>query len=151
MVWPGMNQVVAISSRRSSARIRAVATMPKSPRESMVGVVSWREIALDVLSWSKVRQTKCLAMDASGLCGDMGEGASLGIEQMHGAGRRTRRHARPRLDGAVAGATQGDRRAVGKAHIDIARLAQALHRIDAAFDREESTGTRCHMLGADAQ
>src|SRR5580698_3473788 len=65
MVWPGMNQVAGISNLASSCRSRSVPTMPKSPREIIVGVVVPRETAIEVLSRSKVRQTKCCGMARS--------------------------------------------------------------------------------------
>src|SRR6185369_1956267 len=150
MVWLAMKQVVVIASRRSSSRIRAVATMPKSPRESMVGVVSSREMAPEVLSWSKVRQTRCLAMGASSGGGDMAEGETIGAEEMHRPGGGAGRQRRARLHGTVAGDAQGDIGAVRQMHIDIARLAQPLHHIDAARERDQTGGSRRHMLGPDA-
>ena len=59
MVWPGMNQVEGMPNLASSASSRSVPTVPKSPREIIVGVVAPRAIDPDVLSRSKVRQTKC--------------------------------------------------------------------------------------------
>src|SRR5580698_4625916 len=62
MVWPGMNQVAGIANLASSCNSRSVPTIPKSPREIIVGVVVPREMATEVLSRSKVRQTKCRGM-----------------------------------------------------------------------------------------
>src|SRR5215471_16882722 len=59
-----MNHVLAISCARSRSSSRSVATMPKSPREIIVGVVNPRAIKPEVLSRSKVRQTKCCGMGA---------------------------------------------------------------------------------------
>src|SRR5215468_2445058 len=63
-----MNQVLAISWVRNNASRRSVATMPKSPREIIVGVASPRAIVPEVLSRSKVRQTKCGGMARASLC-----------------------------------------------------------------------------------
>src|SRR6266851_2492911 len=57
-----MNQVQWMLCLRISSRSRSVATIPKSPREIMVGVFSWRERNGEALSRSKVRQTKCCAI-----------------------------------------------------------------------------------------
>src|SRR5258706_5958167 len=65
MVWPGMNQVLWIDCSASSRTSRSVPTIPKSPREIIVGEVMSRAIAPEVLSRSKVRQTKCCAINAS--------------------------------------------------------------------------------------
>src|ERR1700691_5797948 len=65
MVWPGTNQVAGTSNFASSCSSRSVPTMPKSPREIMVGVAEPREMATEVLSRSKVRQTKCWGMSFS--------------------------------------------------------------------------------------
>src|SRR5450755_3854103 len=62
MVWPGMNKVDAIPDFASSASSRSVPTMPKSPREIMVGVALPPAMEAEVLSRSKVRQTKCCGM-----------------------------------------------------------------------------------------
>src|SRR5579885_3893197 len=151
MLWPGMNQVASIPWRRSSSRIRAVPTMPKSPREIMVGVVSSRAIAPEALSRSKVRQTKCWAMALSSSGGDMGDGAFRGVEDMDRAGAGACRQQRPRLDRAVARRAQGDDGAVRQMHMDIARLPQPLHRIDAAAHRHQPRIADRHMLGPDAE
>src|ERR1700731_4447382 len=60
-----MNQVQWILCLRISSRSRSVATIPKSPREIMVGVFSWRERNGEALSRSKVRHTKCCAISTS--------------------------------------------------------------------------------------
>src|SRR5258706_5693599 len=65
MVWPGMNQVLWIDCSASSRTSRSVPTIPKSPREIIVGEVTSRTIAPEVLSRSKVRQTKCCAIKVS--------------------------------------------------------------------------------------
>src|SRR5258707_3124473 len=65
MVGPGMNQVLWIDCSASSRTSRSVPTIPKSPREIIVGEVMSRAIAPEVLSRSKVRQTKCCAMRVS--------------------------------------------------------------------------------------
>ncbi len=62
MVWPGVNQVVATPCLAISASSRSEATIPKSPREIIVGVVISRAIIGEALSKSNVRQTKCCAM-----------------------------------------------------------------------------------------
>src|SRR6516165_11758376 len=78
------------------------------------------------------------------LCGnrDMGERQAIGIEEMHGAagGADTERAAR--LDLAVPRTAQRDVRAVRQMHIDVTRLAQALHRIDAALECDRTALAR---------
>src|SRR6516165_4013250 len=120
MVWPGMNQVLLISWRRSSSRIRAVPTMPKSPREIMVGVVISRAMAPEALSWSKVRQTKCCFMAVSGCGCDMRHRAPGGIEDVDRARRGARGQRCAGLDGGVARNPHGDIGPIRQMHEDIA-------------------------------
>src|ERR1700728_2132508 len=93
MVWPGVNQVVAMPCLPIKATSRSAATMPKSPREIIVGVVISRAMAGEALSKSKVRQTKCWGMgSASKLArfvdraGAHGENAAEGGEVAAGLG-----------------------------------------------------------------
>src|SRR5271170_1017388 len=60
-----MNQVVGISKRFITSRMRAEATTPNSPREIGVGVVMPREMNPDRASKSKVRQTRWRGMALS--------------------------------------------------------------------------------------
>src|SRR5580692_2194671 len=54
-----MNHVLRIEYLCSNRNSRSVATIPKSPREIIVGEVMSRAITAEALSRSKVRHTKC--------------------------------------------------------------------------------------------
>src|ERR1700723_3340634 len=93
MVWPGVNQVVAMPCLSIRATSRSAATMPKSPREIMVGVVISRAMAGEALSKSKVRQTKCWGMGSA--------------SELSGLVDRTRAHGQHPAEGGEVAADLG--------------------------------------------